>query len=225
MCGRFTLLSSAETISERFQVEIEFRLYPRYNIAPTQPVLAVRLPGGDHSTRELTHLHWGLIPWWSRDASMGGRMMNVRAESVQEKPSYRSAFKRRRCLIPADGFYEWQAGGNGKQPYYIHREDGAPFAFAGLWENWHGPDGEEIESCAIITTEANERMRAIHKRMPVIVPEHGYARWLSLEGEPDEELIAMLTPGEWDGMTFYRVSTYVNAARNEGEACIAPLLA
>jgi putative SOS response-associated peptidase YedK len=228
MCGRYRLSTHPHALYEQFALELENpderEVPPRYNIAPTQPVLAVRRrPDG---RRELVLLHWGLIPHWAKDPSIGNRMINARAETVAEKPSFRNSLRRRRCLIPADGFYEWQKRERGpKQPFDVSREDGAPFALAGLWEHWQGPNGEEIESCAIVTTEANRLMRPLHHRMPVIVDPTDYDAWLSGEGEHPREvqaLTALLVPREWQGMRTRPVSRRVNNARNEGPQCIAP---
>jgi len=196
-------------------------MQPRYNIAPTQPVAVVRehtVDGG----RALHHLYWGLIPSWTKDPTIGNRMINARGETVAEKPSFRTALRRRRCLILADGFYEWAAGPEGKVPHHIHRIDGRPFAFAGLWEHWMGPNGEEITSCTIITTTANAQMTAVHRRMPVILPEGEHARWLSRAETPPAKLLPLLAPRDWEGMTMHPVSTYVNNPRNEGPQCTVP---
>jgi putative SOS response-associated peptidase YedK len=225
MCGRYRLSTHPHALYEQFALELvnpdEREIPPRYNIAPTQPVLAVRLrPDG---RRELVLLHWGLIPHWAKEPSIGNRMINARAETVAEKPSFRNALRRRRCLVPADGFYEWQKRGAGpKQPYDIAREDGAPFAFAGLWEHWQGPNGEEIESCAIVTTAANGMMRSIHDRMPVILAPEDYEAWLAGERERPADVLPLLAPRDWPGMRVRPISTFVNNARHEGSECIAP---
>jgi putative SOS response-associated peptidase YedK len=225
MCGRYRLSTHPHALYEQFALELENpderEVPPRYNIAPTQPVLAVRQrPDG---RRELALLHWGLIPGWAKDPAIGNRMINARAETVGEKPSFRNALRRQRCLIPADGFYEWRKRGAGpKQPYDIARSDGAPFAFAGLWEHWQGPNGEEIESCAIITTAANGLMRRVHERMPVIVAPEAYGAWLAGEAERPAALAPLLAPREWPEMRATPVSTYVNNARHEGPQCIVP---
>ena len=226
MCGRYRLSTHPHALYEQFALEMENpderEVPPRYNIAPTQPVLAVRArPDG---RRELVLLHWGLIPGWAKDPAIGNRMINARAETVAEKPSFRNALRRRRCLIPADGFYEWKTTGRGpKQPFDIARSDGKPFAFAGLWEHWQGPNGEEIESCAIVTTEANALMRQIHARMPVVLAPEDYAAWLASEGGKADNVLGLLAPRDWPGMRAQPVSTYVNNARHEGAQCIAPV--
>ena len=198
----------------------------RYNIAPTQPVATVRLQPGT-GRRELTYCHWGLIPSWAKDHSLAARMINARAETAAEKPSFRAAFKRRRCLIPASGFYEWRQGEKGKQPYFIAPEDdGAVFALGGLWETWVSPDGSEIESCTILTTEPNELMAELHNRMPLILAPEDFAEWLGtgVEDTPRQLQIIqhLLRPYAADKMRAYPVSSYVNNPRNEGDACILP---
>lgn len=225
MCGRYRLSTHPHALYEQFALELvnpdERELPPRYNVAPTQPVAAVRLRRDGR--RELVLLHWGLIPSWAKDPAIGNRMINARSETVGEKPAFRNALRRRRCLIPADGFYEWQKQARGpKQPFDITRTDGAPFAFAGLWEHWQGPNGEEIESCAILTTEANSLMRPIHNRMPVILFPEDYAAWLAQDEVPLRDLEPLLGPREWPDMQAHPISTLVNNVRNEGSQCIAP---
>ena len=222
MCGRFALIVSGEAIAEQFELAETPLLAPRYNIAPTQPVAAVRLA---HSgQRELTHFHWGLIPSWAKDPSMSARMINARAETVTDKPAFRAAFKRRRCLIPASGFYEWQQQGSGKQPMFIQAQDGSLLALAGLWETWHAPDGGEIDSCTILTTSPNELMAPIHNRMPVIVEPADYDLWLD-SGDRPEDGLHLLRPYPANKMAFYPVSTHVNSPRNDDPQCIQPLTA
>jgi putative SOS response-associated peptidase YedK len=226
MCGRFTLHTSPEVIAQQFELPETPMLAPRYNIAPTQPVAIVRVPEAGPA-REWALVHWGLIPSWSKDPSMGARMINARAETVEEKPAFRAAFKRRRCLLPADGFYEWRSMGKSKQPYYISLRDGSPFALAGLWESWTSPDGGVIESCTILTTEPNELMATLHNRMPVIIDEPDYGLWLGSGGDASKEELGvlphLLRPFPAEAMTTYPVSKYVNSPINEGAACIAPL--
>lgn len=221
MCGRFTLTATGETLAEAFNLDETPEVAPRYNIAPTQPVAAVRL-SPDSGKRELTYFHWGLIPSWSKDPQIGSRLINARSETITEKPSFRSAFKRRRCLIPATGFYEWQRLGNRKQPMFIHAGEGKVFAFAGLWETWHDGDGSEIDSCTILTTEPNELMRGIHNRMPVIIEPADYSMWLD-PGPNPEDALHLLRPYAADQMNAWPISTFVNNPRNEGPECIAPL--
>ncbi len=194
------------------------KLEPRYNIAPTQAVAAVRQID---SQRELAFLHWGLIPSWSKDPKMGARMINARAETVATKPSFRSAFKSRRCLIPADGFYEWkQTRKKTKQPYFIGLKNEEPFAFAGLWEHWESSDGSVIDSCTIITTQANDVLRKLHDRMPVILHEEHFDRWLDPKLQNRDELQSLLVPYPSAEMSFFPVGTIVNNARNETPACV-----
>lgn len=222
MCGRFTLSTSAEVVAEFFELAEVPRLEPRYNIAPTQPVAAVVFDA-QAGARALTHFQWGLIPSWSKDPTIGARMINARAETVAIKPSYRSAFKRRRCLIPASGFYEWQKTGAGKQPYVIGMADGSVFALAGLWEHWSSDDGTEIDSCAILTTEPNELLAPIHNRMPVILPRAVHAPWLDPANDKTSSLVSLLVPYPADAMRHVPVSTFVNSPGHDGPKCVEPL--
>jgi putative SOS response-associated peptidase YedK len=219
MCGRFTLSHSPEAIAQSFGLSALPTLTPRYNIAPTQPVPVVRVMP-ERSEREFTYLTWGLIPSWAKDPKMGAKLINARSETLAEKPSFRTALKRRRCLVVADGFYEWQRSPNGKQPFFIGLQDHQPFGLAGLWEHWQSADGSEIESCTIITTEANELMRPIHDRMPVILrPEH-YDRWLDPHVESGVQ--SLLTSYAAEAMIAYPVSSAVNNPRHDAPDCVAP---
>lgn len=221
MCGRYTLSSPSMKLFERFGIDGEApELVPNYNVAPTQSVAAILAENGG---RRLESFRWGLVPSWAKDLSIGSRMINARSETAHEKPSFRSAFKRRRCLIPADGFYEWKKEEGGKQPFHIRMEDGEPFAFAGLWETWDGGEGE-VRTCAILTTEANEMMKPIHHRMPVILPPDLYEAWLGDEAEK-EELIAMMEPYPSDDMEAYPVSRFVNKPSNNDPSCVEPVSA
>jgi putative SOS response-associated peptidase YedK len=221
MCGRFALTSSAETVAEQFSLEQPPLLAPRYNIAPTQPVAAIRL--SPHTgKRELALFSWGLIPSWAKDIKMGAKLINARSETVAEKPSFRASFKRRRCLIPADGFYEWKKDGKQKQPMYMHAINGRLWALAGLWETWIGAEGSEIDSCTILTTTPNELMESIHDRMPVILEPEDYDLWLKPGPNPDQGL-HLLRPYPAEKMHAYPVSSWVNAPQNDGPRCIAPL--
>ncbi|MFW6183496.1 MAG: SOS response-associated peptidase [Chloroflexota bacterium] len=222
MCGRFTLIIPGEELADAFGLPQAPTLTPRYNIAPTQPVAAVR-QHPESGQRELTYLHWGLIPFWAKDTSMASRMINARSETVAEKPAYRAAFKYRRCIIPASGFYEWQKQNGQKQPYYIHHAEGAPLGLAGLWEHWQGADGSEIESCTILTTRPNDLMKPLHNRMPVILEPEDYDAWLQSDGRNQEELQHLLRPAADDMLQAYSISTFVNRPQNEGPECIAPL--
>ncbi|MDJ0946624.1 MAG: SOS response-associated peptidase [Kiloniellales bacterium] len=222
MCGRYTLTTPLEGLRAVFLFEESLNLAARYNIAPTQEVPAVRL-GPEDGKRHLALLRWGLIPSWAKEASIGSRMINARAESVAEKPAYRTAFRRRRCLIPADGFYEWQARPPGpKQPYHIAPVTGGPFAFAGLWERWEDKaGGQVVESFTIVTTEANRRLAAIHPRMPVILAPAGYAVWLDPDSGIDA-LQSLLSPAPEEAFAATPVSTRVNAVRNDDPSLIVP---
>jgi len=219
MCGRFTLTADLSTLQEAFPfVHMPEGMQPRYNIAPSQPVAVVPNDGRN----QLDFFVWGLIPSWAKDPSIGNRMINARAETLQEKPSFRNAFRRRRCLVLADGFYEWKKEGQGKIPTYIRLASGSPFAFAGLWESWNAPDGSNVLSCTIITTQPNEFMAKIHNRMPVILPESSYSLWLE-SGEQDTrrlaDLLAAYTSGE---MQAYPVSPLVNNPKNDVPELIQP---
>jgi putative SOS response-associated peptidase YedK len=220
MCGRFALKAPPRSIQEHFHLPEAVTLSPRYNIAPSQEVAAVRiLPG--KGKRQLDMLHWGLIPGWARDMKIGYRMINARGETLAQKPSFREAFKKRRCLIVADGFYEWLHSGKVKQPYYLQLKRGEIFAFAGLWETWKSPDGNDLESCTIITTSPNELIRRIHDRMPVILaPEH-YETWLQ-DPVPAESLQQLLKPYPAAAMEAYPVSPEVNSPKNDSPSLIKP---
>ena len=222
MCGRFTLFEADKILSKEFGVSGVPPLSPRYNIAPSQPIAAVRTPhtGGG---RELALLRWGLIPSWSKDPAIGNRLINARAETVQEKPSFLNAFRRHRCLIPTNGFYEWQRQERGKQPYFVRMRDERIFAFAGLWDRWESPDDGVIETCAILTTAANAVLAPIHDRMPVILPRTEYARWLDPALKDPDSLSPLLVPFPPEEMLAIPVSPRVNAPSTDDEKCIAPL--
>jgi putative SOS response-associated peptidase YedK len=221
MCGRFALFATGEEIAGQFGVEVSHELYPRFNIAPTQPVAAVRLAAAT-GARELTYFRWGLIPSWAKDPNIGSRMINARSESAAEKPSFRAAFKRRRCLIPASGFYEWQQLGDRKQPIFIHAGDESLLGLAGLWELWQSSDGSAVETCTILTTEPNELMAPIHNRMPVIIAAEDYSMWLDPGPQPQDAL-HLMRPYPAGEMEAYPVSTAVNNPRNDAAACVEPL--
>lgn len=228
MCGRFTLTATPEQLAQLFALPAEPNLAPRYNIAPTQPVAIVRMEPKTKQ-REWALVQWGLVPSWSKDPSIGARMINARAETAPEKPSFRAAFKRRRCLVPASGFYEWKKLDKRKQPYYITMDNGQPFGFAGLWEFWQGADGSALETCTILTTEPNELMAELHNRMPVIVAPEDYAMWLG-SGEEEtprelDQLQHLLRAYPAGAMQAVPISTYVNSPHNEGPTCIEPLTA
>jgi len=216
MCGRYTLTAPVDRlVAELGLDEVRAELSQNFNVAPTQSVAAVLAEGGK---RRLELLRWGLVPSWANDPEIGSRMINARSETAPEKPSFRSAFRRRRCLIPADGFYEWKRESGGKQPYYIHMNDGRPFAFAGLWESWHD---DEVRSCAILTTQANALVGEVHERMPVILPAEDYEAWLDPEAER-EELVSLLRPYPGDDLETFSVSRFVNSPRNNDERCVEP---
>jgi putative SOS response-associated peptidase YedK len=220
MCGRFTLRTDPQQLALRFGCEVPADLAPRYNIAPTQPVAAVRI--GPASDRQFALFRWGLIPSWAKDASIGNRLINARAESVAEKPAFRAAFRRRRCLILADGFYEWKKTGRAKQPYFIRMPHEQPFAFAGLWETWRDPEsGEPIESCTIITTEASPEMAGIHERMPVILDDDSYPLWIDPGQNDPQRLQPLLRPWDRQALITDPVDSRVNNPRNEGVECIS----
>lgn len=218
MCGRFTLTASAQRLQEIFPLFEMLAATPRYNIAPTQQILAVRQD--DAAKPKASWLRWGLIPSWAKDKKISASLINARADSVATKPAFRAAFKRRRCLILADGFYEWRKlDTKTKQPFHIRLTDGRPFAFAGLWEHWSRED-PPIDSCTIITTDANDAVRTLHDRMPVILPPEDYARWLDPRVADPGVLQEMLRSYPSDQMTTVAVGTYVNNARNEGAECL-----
>ena len=220
MCGRYTLKTPASVLTELFGIEeAPSSVTPSYNIAPTQRVATVLSENGK---RKLEMLRWGLIPSWADDPAIGNRMINARSETAAQKPSFRSAFRKRRCLVLADGFYEWQKTASGKQPYYIRMGDGSPFAFAGLWESW-GKYGEEVRSCTILTTEANGLVGEIHHRMPVILPAEEYDLWLDPDMGEAEPLLDLLRPYPDDLMEAYPVSRFVNSPSNDSEQCVESL--
>lgn len=219
MCGRFVSATPPDQVAAYFGAEApEALLPPSWNVAPTKDVYAVL---DDGTTRRLDAFHWGLVPRWAKDLKVGSRMINARAETLATKGAYKHAFQRRRCLIPADGFYEWQKrpGQKAKQPYFVHRPDGEPYALAGLWETWKGPDGkgdEVLRSCTIITTDANAEMAKIHDRMPVILPPDAWDTWLDPEQQDLELLGRLLVPAPPQLITLRPVSTQVNNVRNDG---------
>ena len=221
MCGRYTLTTPVEVLAEEFGVTGPFPEVPlSYNVAPTQEVAAVLADDGE---RHLEMLRWGLIPPWADDPRIGSRMINARSETAPEKPSFRRAFRERRCLVLADGFYEWRrTDSNGKQPYYIRMKDGRPFAFAGLWESWRG-GREEILSCTILTTEANHLVGEIHHRMPVVLAPEDYGLWLDPDVQEADPLLPLLIPYPDNLMEAYPVSRFVNRPTNDDPRCIEPL--
>jgi putative SOS response-associated peptidase YedK len=222
MCGRFTLTDPDADLAVQFNLPEIPDMPPRYNIAPTQPVAAVRV-ATESGIREMVFLHWGLIPFWAKDPKIGARMINARSETVAEKPAFRAAFRRRRCLVVADGFYEWQKQNGIKQPFFIRLHDTRPFAFAGLWERWKGADDDLIESCTLLTTQPNDFLRPLHNRMPVILHPDHYDLWLNPEIEEAESLQHLLHPYPPEEMDAYPVSRYVNSPGHDDPKCIEPL--
>lgn len=222
MCGRYTQTASSDVVARDCGLSPLPFLTPRYNIAPSQSVAAIRIEPGS-MTRHLVLLRWGLIPSWAKDPKIGHQCINAKAETVAEKPSFRSAFKKRRCLVVATGFYEWQVQGRRKQPMWIGLRSKLPFAFAGLWEHWQPTEGEPLETCTIITTEPNELMAPIHNRMPVILPSKAYEQWLDPEFQQIEPLKAFLRPYSSEDLIAYPVSTLVNNPRHDVPQCLEPI--
>lgn len=215
MCGRYTLAAPGRVVAELFALDAIPELRPRYNVAPGQEVPVVRVREG---RRELATVQWGLVPAWARDLAIGQKLINARAETVAEKPAFRQALRARRCLVPADGFYEWQPAAGRKQPWYFQLRDGRPFAFAGLWERWQAPGVDPLESCAIVTTAANELVAPVHGRMPVVLSPEGCGRWLA--GGTPGELAALLVPFPASEMRAYPVSPRVNSPAVDDRGCI-----
>jgi putative SOS response-associated peptidase YedK len=221
MCGRFVRTATAKEIADLFQLTEVPAVEPRYNVAPSQEVLAVRQTP-EHRDRQLVALRWGLIPHWADDPKIGYRMINARAETAAEKPAFRSAFRARRCLVAANGFYEWAKRDGGKQPFYIGLKDGAPFAFAGLWEHWESPEGKTLETCTILTTDANEVVRPVHDRMPVIIGPKDFDRWLDPDQKDPAKVQGLLRPYPAEAMLAYPVSRLVNDPKHEDPRCLEP---
>lgn len=218
MCGRFTRTPPPEEYARLFGVDTEIHLKPSYNVAPSQDILAARV--NYEGKRELAALHWGLIPPWSKEPKSKYSTINARAETVATSPAYRHAFKKQRCLIAADGFYEWKKTDHGKQPYYIFLMGHKPFVFAGLWEHWEGEGHKPIDSATIIVTEANKAIAPIHNRMPVILPESTFDEWLDPSVADKDRLQRLLRPYSSEEMDMYRVSTYVNKPGHNDERCL-----
>jgi putative SOS response-associated peptidase YedK len=221
MCGRYSITTPVEALRRAFDFAERPNLAPRYNAAPTQSLPVVRRTADGR--RALSLLRWGLIPSWARDATIGAKLINARSDGVAVKPSFRAAFRKRRCLVPADGFYEWALDPSTKRklPYHIHAPDRAVFAFAGLWESWAGPEGP-LETFTMITTTANARLSAIHDRMPVVLGADAYAIWLAADSAA-EELMSLLVPAPDDALIATPVSPRVNRVANDDPACIVPL--
>ncbi len=217
MCGRYTITSAPEAIRALFRYAEQPNFPPRYNVAPTQPIPIVRLVDGK---RQFALVRWGLLPAWVKDPKGFSLLINARGESVLDKPAFRNAMKRRRCLIPADGFYEWQAGGERKRPFYVRAKAGGPLAFAGLWETWTGPNGEELETAAIVTTRANRTLAAIHDRMPVVVPPEAFDLWLNSKDVDATIAAALIAPAPDNLLEAYEISTDVNRVANDNPKLI-----
>ena len=215
MCGRYAFFSPSEAIAQLMDIEDAPEIEPRYNIAPSQYVPVVRL--SREGQRSLGMLHWGLIPYWAKDKSIGYKMINARSETLTQKPAFREAFKRRRCLIPADGFYEWRTLAGKKVPFFVTMKNGQPFAMAGLWERWReSEDAEPLDSCTIITTQPNELVSELHDRMPAIVPPEHFGPWLDREVRDTEALGELIETYRSDAMRVAAASTLVNNPANEG---------
>jgi putative SOS response-associated peptidase YedK len=217
MCGRYAMISAPETIRARFGYPETPNFPPRYNIAPTQPIAIVRLAEG---RRQFALVRWGFIPSWVRNPATVSLMFNARGETAADKPAYRAAMRRRRCLVPADGFYEWRRDGGRKRPYWIYPRGGGPIAFAGLWEVWNGPNGEEMETAAILTTRANRTLAPLHERMPVVIRPEAFDFWL----DPNVDVAsaaALIAPAPDDLLEAREVSGMVNRAANDGPALLA----
>jgi len=223
MCGRYDLHLDQGRLASLFGLDPAAmpRLEPRYNIAPSQPVPIVR-DNRDRGLREMMLVQWGLVPRWAEDPSIGQRMVNARGETAAEKNAFKAAMRYRRCLLPATGFYEWASAPGGKQPYRFHREDDAPFALAGLYEHWHGPNGEQLDTATILTTDANETVRPIHERMPVVVEHDAWDRWLNPTAEKPEDVAELLRPAPDDFFTAYPVSRRVNSPKQDDPSLIEP---
>ena len=221
MCGRINLRMSPAELQAAFDLFREPEWVPRYNLGPMQKVLAVRLkPEG---VRLAEPMQWGLVPSWAKEAKIGSQMINARCKTVATKPAFQSAFQKRRCLVPASGFYEWQVlDGKTKQPWHIFRADGGPLALAGLWEHWQSPDGNQLESCAIITTTPNEGMAEIHDRMPVILGEEHWNLWLDPDETDPQAPTELLVPCPSEWLEKTPVSSLVNSVRNESPECLTP---
>ncbi|MFN8413357.1 MAG: SOS response-associated peptidase [Anaerolineales bacterium] len=222
MCGRFTLTINPDEVQDIFgEYSFPEQFSPRFNIAPTQPVLAIANDGKNKADFFL----WGLIPAWAKDPSIANKLINARGETIAEKPSFRGSFKYKRCLILADGFYEWKSRAEvkSKTPHYIHMKDRKPFAMAGLWDEWHSPDGASVRTCTIITTEPNELMKTLHNRMPVILDPTEYAAWLNPSPQTPDALLHLIKPFPADRMSAYPVSTMVNSPHSDRAELVIPV--
>jgi putative SOS response-associated peptidase YedK len=222
MCGRFVLMTLGRDLAQRFELAQEPPLEARYNIAPTQAVAVIRPGESADSPRRLDVMRWGLVPFWSKDPLGGAPLINARAETAATKPAFRAAYRHRRCLIPADGFYEWKRESGKKQPYYLSMGDAKVFAFAGLWEHWENPEGSIIESCAILTTSANELVQSIHDRMPVILEPRNYQVWLDPKAKVGDNLQDLLKPYPGQDLAMRPIHPKMNKASYDAADCLAP---
>jgi putative SOS response-associated peptidase YedK len=223
MCGRYTLSTPADLLADLVEVPSNFDLVRRYNIAPTQEAPVIRSAGPSPTPRELAFLRWGLVPFWAHDASVGNKMINARAETVADKPSFRSSFRKRRCIVPADGFYEWQKTGRRKQPYFFRLKSRQPFGMAGLWDRWEKSASEPLETFTILTTRANSLVGAAHHRMPVILSRSQIDLWLDPEANVASDFGDFWQPYPDVEMEGIPVSTWVNNPGNDGPRCIEPV--
>ncbi|MCD0420060.1 SOS response-associated peptidase [Rubrivivax sp. JA1024] len=220
MCGRFVITSAPAAIRQLFGYADQPNFPSRYNIAPTQPIPVVI---ADQGTRRFRLMRWGLIPSWVKDPRTFSLLINARAETVQDKPAFRNAFRRRRCLVPADGYYEWKAGGSRKQPYFIQPAGGGPIGFAALWETWTGPNGEELDTVAIVTTAARGGLADLHDRVPVTIAPHHFARWLEADETDANAVMGLLRPPGEGEFVWHPVSTAVNRTANDNPQLILPI--
>ena len=222
MCGRYAITSAPEVIRRLFGYDDHPNFPPRYNVAPTQPIPVVRLWEG---ARHFALVRWGLIPGWVKDPRGFSLLINARSESLEAKPAFRAALRYRRCLFPADGFYDWRREGERARPYYVRLKAGGPVAFAGLWENWMGPNGEEMETAVIVTTRANRMLASIHPRMPAIVPPEAFDLWLDSRSVDATTAAVLIAPAPEDMLVFHEVSPAVNSAANDTPNLIEPVTA
>jgi putative SOS response-associated peptidase YedK len=220
MCGRYLITSSPEAIRALFRYLEQPNFPARYNIAPTQPIAVVRIVEGK---RTFTLMRWGLIPTWIKDPRRFSLLINARGESLNEKPAFRYAMRRRRCLVPANGFYEWKRAGGGKQPYFVHPRHAGPIAFAGLWETWMGPNGEETDTACIVTTIANRTLTPIHNRMPVVIAPDAFDLWLDCNRVDECTAAALIAPAPDGLLEAFKISTAVNRVANDSPDLIEPL--
>ena len=219
MCGRYAITTAPEAIRRLFGYVEQPNFPPRYNVAPTQPIPIVRMADGK---RQYALMRWGLIPSWAKDPRSFSLLINARGESVLDKPAFRNAMKRRRCLIPADGFFEWKNEGKFRRPFYIRPKSQQPMALAGLWETWTGPNGEEMDTAVIVTTQANRMLSALHDRMPVVVPPEAFDFWLDCDNVDATSATALMTPAPDNALEMHEVSAAVNKAANDTPELIEP---